>query len=71
MFFRFFITISPCHVVTLKSVVRFRYVYSKESSWFFKEVIRLNVYLLVIFTPYYYHSPPPWKVVANIMSSCW
>ena len=26
----------------------------KTSSWFFKEVIILYVYCLVIFTPYYY-----------------
>ena len=36
-----------------------------------KEVIRLDVYLLVIFNPYYYPSPPLWKVLANSMSSCW
>ena len=35
-----------------------------------KEVIILDVYLLVIFTPYYNHSPPPWNVAANSMSSC-
>ena len=36
-----------------------------------REVIILYVYLLVIFTPYYYPSPPPWKVVENSMPSCW
>ena len=43
----------------------------KTYSWFVKELIRLYVYLLVIFTPYCDPSPPPWKVVANGMSSCW
>ena len=36
-----------------------------------KELIILDAYILVIFTPYYDPSPPPWKVVANSMSSCW
>ena len=39
-------------------------------SWFVKEVIILDVYIIVIFTPYYDPSPPPWKVVANSISSC-
>ena len=42
----------------------------KTSSWFVKEVIILDQYLLVIFTPYYEPSLPPWNLVANIMSSC-
>ena len=42
----------------------------KTSSWIYKEVIRLDIYLLVIFTPYYDPSPPPWKVVSYSMSSC-
>ena len=41
----------------------------KTSSWFVKEVIRLDEYCLVIFTHYYDPSPTLWKVVANIMSS--
>ena len=41
----------------------------KTNSWFFKEVIRLDVYSIVIFTLYYYPSPPTWKVVDNIISS--
>ena len=49
------------------------YAYSmdilKTSSWFVKEVIRLDEYSLVIFTPYYDPSPPLWKLLANIMSS--
>ena len=40
----------------------------KTRSWFVKEVIRLDEYSLMIFTPYYDPSPPPEKVVANIMS---
>ena len=31
-------------------------------------MIGLDVYCLVIFTLYYDHSPPPWKLEANIMS---
>ena len=42
----------------------------KTSSYFVKEIMRLTVYLLVIFTPYYDPSPPPWKVVANGTYSC-
>ena len=42
----------------------------ETSSWFVKEVIRLDVYILVIFTTYYDPLPPPWKLVANSMSSC-
>ena len=41
----------------------------KTSSWFLKEVIRLDEYRLVIFTPSYDPPPPTWKVVANSMSS--
>ena len=38
------------------------------SSWLVKEVITLDEYCLVIFTPYYKPPPPLWKVVANSMS---
>ena len=34
-------------------------------------MIILSVYILLLFTPYYGPSPPPWYVVANIMSSFW
>ena len=70
MFFGGFIADLPCHVVTLKSAIRSRYGHSKTRSWFVKEVIILDVYLIVIFTPYYDPSPPLWKVVSNSMSSC-
>ena len=36
-----------------------------------KEVIILDLYRLVIFTPYYDPSPPRLKVVANSMYSCY
>ena len=36
----------------------------------FKEVIIIYLYLLVISTPYYDPSNPPWNVVVNSMSSC-
>ena len=42
----------------------------KTGSWFVKEVIKLDVYCLMLFTPYYEPSNHPWKVVANSMSSC-
>ena len=70
MFLGIFITVTPCHVVNLKSAVRVIYGYSKKSCWFLKGVIRLDVYLLVIFTSYYETQMFPWKVVANSMSSC-
>ena len=41
------------------------------SSWFFNEVIILDLYLLVIFTPYYDPWPPLWNMMVNIMYSCW
>ena len=44
MFFGFSITVSPFHVVTLKSAVRISYVYSKyQVVSVIKEVIRLDV----------------------------
>ena len=72
MFFGFCITLSPCHVVTFQSVLRFRYGYSKlKKVHDVKQLLILDIYLLVIFTRYYDSSPPLWKVVANSMSSCW
>ena len=40
----------------------------KTSSWFFKEVIILYVYCLVIFPPYYDPLPPLWEMFSNGMS---
>ena len=42
----------------------------KTCCWLVKELIRLYVYLLVIFTPYCDPSTPPWKVVDNSMPHC-
>ena len=59
--------------ITLNMILTVPYVICvailKTISWFVKEAIRLYEYHLVIFTPYYEPSPPPWKVVANNMPS--
>ena len=60
--------VSPGLVVPAPAI-RFIYGYYKKLVGVVKELIRLNLYLLVIFTPYYYPSPPLWKVVTNIVSS--
>ena len=36
-----------------------------------KGMIILDIYLLVIFTPYYDPSSSLWEVVAKSMSYCW
>ena len=66
---RFFITDLYCHVVTLYSAIRSMCGYSKNKELVCQRSDYINEYRLVIFIIYYDPSPPPWKLVANSMSS--